>query len=329
MAVIGIDAMGGDHAPEKIVEGAILAAKSRSNLQLILVGEEEKIKQILREKQCENKNISVINATEIITGEDKPVQAIRRKKDSSLVVALNLLKEKKVDAVVSAGNTGALLAGAVFIAGRIQGISRPAITGMYPTINGPMVLLDIGANADVSPEHLVEFAQMGTLFGKIALKKEHLKVGLVNIGTEETKGNELMKKTYPMLKETEGIDFYGNVEARDIPKGIVDVLVCDGFTGNTILKLTEGVGETLLQMLKDAIYSSGKAKMGALLMKDSLKGLKNNLNYEEIGGAVLLGVDGVVVKAHGSSKEKAFSNAVLRAAEYHESGLIEAIKQNI
>ena len=193
----------------------------------------------------------------------------------------------------------------------------------------PTVILDIGANADVSPEHLVEFAKMGSIFAKIAFKKDDIKVGLINIGTEETKGNELVKKAYPLLKETQEISFYGNVEARDIPKGIVDVAVCDGFTGNTILKLTEGLAETIFAMMKEVVYSSTKAKMGALLMKDSLKGMKDSLNYEEVGGAVLLGVDGVVVKAHGSSNAKAFSNAILRAAEYHHSGLIAHIKEVI
>lgn len=326
MIHIGIDAMGGDHAPAKIVEGAILAAQKDKELVITLFGKSEEIDASLASLSYDKQRINIVTTTEVIEGEDKPVHAIRKKKDSSLVVALTQLKEKKLDAVVSAGNTGALIAGAIFVTGRIRGISRPAITGAYPTIKGPMVTLDIGANADVSPQHLLEFAKMGSLFSKIAYHKENPTVGLVNIGTEATKGNELTKAAYALLKEEKSIRFAGNVEGRDIPKGIVDVLVCDGFTGNTVLKLTEGVADTLFSMLKQAIESNAKAKLGALMMKDSLKKMKESLNYEEVGGAVLLGVDGVVVKAHGSSKEKAFSNAILRAAQYHREGLVDKIK---
>lgn len=327
MVKIAVDAMGGDHAPDKIVEGAVLATVKDKTLSIDLVGEETKIRTVLQKLSYKGDKIRVVHATEVIEAEDKPVSAIRRKKDSSLVVALRMLKEKQVDAVVSAGNTGALVAGAIFVTGRIQGISRPAITGMYPTMRGPMVMLDIGANADVSPQHLLEFAKMGSLFAKISQNRKDPSIGLVNIGTEETKGNELSKKAYELLKAEKSIRFVGNVEGRDIPKGIVDVLVCDGFTGNTILKLTEGVAESLFSMIKDVIYSSTKAKLGAMMMKDSLKKMKQDLNYEEIGGAVVLGVDGIVVKAHGSSKENAFSNAILRAAEYHRTGLIDDIKK--
>lgn len=326
MIHIGIDAMGGDHAPAKIVEGAILAAQKDKELVITLFGKSEEIDASLASLSYDKQRINIVTTTEVIEGEDKPVHAIRKKKDSSLVVALTQLKEKKLDAVVSAGNTGALIAGAIFVTGRIRGISRPAITGAYPTIKGPMVTLDIGANADVSPQHLLEFAKMGSLFSKIAYHKENPTVGLVNIGTEATKGNELTKAAYALLKEEKSIRFAGNVEGRDIPKGIVDVLVCDGFTGNTVLKLTEGVADTLFSILKQAIESNAKAKLGALMMKDSLKKMKESLNYEEVGGAVLLGVDGVVVKAHGSSKEKAFSNAILRAAQYHREGLVDKIK---
>lgn len=326
MIHIGIDAMGGDHAPAKIVEGAILAAQKDKELVITLFGKSEEIDASLASLSYDKQRINIVTTTEVIEGEDKPVHAIRKKKDSSLVVALTQLKEKKLDAVVSAGNTGALIAGAIFVTGRIRGISRPAITGAYPTIKGPMVTLDIGANADVSPQHLLEFAKMGSLFSKIAYHKENPTVGLVNIGTEATKGNELTKAAYALLKEEKSIRFAGNVEGRDIPKGIVDVLVCDGFTGNTVLKLTEGVADTLFSMLKQAIESNAKAKLGALMMKDSLKKMKESLNYEEVGGAVLLGVDGIVVKAHGSSKEKAFSNAILRAAQYHREGLVDKIK---
>ncbi|MDO4792916.1 MAG: phosphate acyltransferase PlsX [Filifactor alocis] len=326
MIHIGIDAMGGDHAPSKIVEGAILATQKDKELMITLFGKREEIDASLASLSYDKQRVNLVATTEVIEGDDKPVNAIRRKKDSSLVVALTQLKEKKIDAVVSAGNTGALIAGAIFVTGRIRGISRPAITGAYPTIKGPMVTLDIGANADVNPQHLLEFGKMGSLFSKIAYHKENPTVGLVNIGTEETKGNELTKAAYTLLKEEKSINFVGNVEGRDIPKGIVDVLVCDGFTGNTILKVTEGVAETLFSMLKQAIESNAKAKLGALMMKDSLKKMKESLNYEEVGGAVLLGVDGIVVKAHGSSKEKAFSNAVLRAAQYHREGLVDKIK---
>lgn len=326
MIHIGIDAMGGDHAPAKIVEGAILATQKDKELVITLFGKREEIDASLAPLSYDKQRINIVATTEVIEGDDKPVHAIRKKKDSSLVVALTQLKEKKLDAVVSAGNTGALIAGAIFVTGRIRGISRPAITGAYPTIKGPMVTLDIGANADVSPQHLLEFAKMGSLFSKIAYHKENPTVGLVNIGAEATKGNELTKAAYALLKEEKSIRFAGNVEGRDIPKGIVDVLVCDGFTGNTILKLTEGVADTLFSMLKQAVESNAKAKLGALMMKDSLKKMKESLNYEEVGGAVLLGVDGVVVKAHGSSKEKALSNAVLRAAQYHRESLVDKIK---
>lgn len=326
---IAVDVMGGDNAPLETVEGALIYAEKNPSVQVLLVGKEDKINEIISKKDNKPKNIEIINATEVIEGEDHPVSAIRKKKDSSMAVALKLLKEKKADAVVSAGNTGALLAGSIFITGRIKGVERPAITGLYPTKKGASVILDIGANADVQPEHLLTFAKMGTLYAKLALKKENPTVGLINIGTEPQKGNQLVKEAYNLFKDCDDINFKGNVESKEIPAGVADVLVCDGFTGNIILKLTEGIITELIGKLKTAMLSDFKSKMGAMFLKDSLKKMKNSFNYEEIGGAILLGIDGTVIKAHGSSKRSSFSNAIKRAEEFCNAKVVQSITEMI
>ncbi|RKD34397.1 phosphate acyltransferase PlsX [Thermohalobacter berrensis] len=324
---IVVDAMGGDNAPRATVKGSIQAA-SEYDIDLILVGKENEIKKELERNGYKGNNIEIINAEEVIANEDKPVKAIRRKKDSSMVVGLKMVKDKKADAFISAGNTGALLTGGLFVVGRLKGIERAALAPVYPTKRGISVLLDAGANADCKPKFLEQFAIMGSIYAEKVLNIKNPKVGLVNIGTEEGKGNELTRDTYEILSQS-NINFYGNLEARDIPEGLVDVLVCDGFVGNIILKLTEGLALTIFSMLKEEFTKTPFTKLGALMLKPGLKNFKNKLDYTEYGGAPLLGVNGAVIKAHGSSDAKAIKNAIRQAKIFVENKVLEKIKENI
>lgn len=306
-----IDAMGGDNAPQSTVKGGLLAVETYTDTEIILVGVEKIIKEHLPKVYSDR--ISIVNATEIIETEDEPVKAVRRKKDSSLVVAANLIKEEKAEALISAGNTGALMTAGVLITGRIKGIERPALATVLPTVAGDgMLLLDSGANMDPSPEQLVQYAIMGNIYAKEVLSRENPRIGLLNVGTEATKGNELMKNTFKLLEEQD-LNFIGNVEARDVPAGICDVLIADGFSGNVVLKLTEGVAGSLLGLLKEELLSTTRSKLGALLLKPNLKNLKKRTDYSEVGGAPLLGLKGAFIKAHGSSNEVAIMNAVRQA----------------
>lgn len=323
---IGIDVMGGDNAPLAPIEGAIMAIEEFPELNIVLVGNGERIDELLAEKKYDKARLEIVHASEVIENDDKPVKAIRSKKDSSMVVGLNLLKEKKIDGFVSAGNTGALLAGGIFIVGRIKGIDRPALGGFYPTLKGSTVMLDVGANADCKPRNLEEFGVMGGLYAKEALGIKNPKVALANIGAEETKGNELYIETHKVLKESKLINFVGNIEARSIPYGEADVVICDGFTGNIILKTTEGVAGAIMEKMKQVLLSNTKGKIGALLIKDNLKEMKKMFDYEELGGAPLLGLDGAIIKAHGSSNGKAVKNAIKAAKVFHESGVLERIR---
>lgn len=324
---IAIDIMGGDNAPQAPFDGAMKALEEFPELNLVLVGDGNKINSMLESKNYDKNRIEIIHTSEVIENEDKPVKAIRSKKDSSMVVGLRMLKEKQVDGFVSAGNTGALLAGGIFVTGRIKGIDRPALGGFYPTTKGSTVILDVGANAECKSRNLEEFAVMGGLYAEKVLGISNPKVALVNIGAEETKGNELYINTHQLLKEAKHINFVGNVEARYIPYGEVDVAVCDGFTGNIIIKTTEGVATALMSKIKEAMMSSTKSKIGALLVKDKLKELKKMFDYEELGGAPLLGIDGAIIKAHGSSNSKAFKNAIKAAMTFHESGVLDIIRE--
>lgn len=324
---IAIDAMGGDHAPMEIVKGSIDALKSIKG-DLVFYGDEEKIKIELSKYSYDESRVSIHHTSELILNEDKPVQAIRRKKDSSMVVGLLDLKEKNVDCFISAGNTGAVLAGGLLKVGRIKGIDRPCLCSVYPTYKGISVLTDAGANADCKPRNLYEFAWMGSVYAEKVLDIDKPKVGLVNIGAEQGKGNALVNEVYPLLEESE-LNFVGNAEGRDLPSGDYDVIVADGFTGNVILKLSEGVVKTFSSILKDAIMSSFTGKIGGALLKGSLGNMKKKMDYTEYGGAPLLGVEGIVVKAHGSSNAKAFMNAIRYAEKCVDQDVLGAIKDGL
>lgn len=324
---IAVDGMGGDHAPIEIVKGCIQAIND-TDLEVYLVGKKELLEGELKKYKFDDSKLHIINATEVIENEDKPVNAIKRKKDSSMVVGLSMLKNKEVDAFISAGNTGALLAGSLLKVGRIKKIDRPAIGAVYPTDKGMSLLVDAGANAECKPRNLLEFALMGSIYSQKVLGKKNPSVGLVNIGEEEGKGTPMIKDAYQLLSQNE-LNFYGNVEGRDIPNGVVDILVCDGFVGNIILKLTEGVAMTMMGMLKREFKKSFLSKLGAMILIPSLKSFKKNLDYAEYGGAPLLGVKGAVIKAHGSSNAKAIKNAILQAKVFAENDVIQIISEEI
>lgn len=326
---IAIDAMGGDNAPYEIVVGAVDAVSKYSDVTVVLVGKETEINKIIDEKTKDRSRIEVVNATEVIEFDESPTKAIRGKKDSSMVVALKLLKEKQVDAFLSAGSTGAILVGGLFVVGRIKGIDRPALTGFFPNPKGYTVLLDIGANADCKARNILEFGVMGSLYAKNVLGIDNPSVGLLNNGTEEGKGNDLTKESFALMKESSHINFYGNIEGRDMPEGTVDVAVTDGFTGNIVLKTTEGVASTIMKMMKEAIMSSTKGKIAGAMIKNDLKALKDGFSADAIGGAPFLGVDGVVLKAHGNSKAIAITNAIYQAKKFKDSNYIEDLKQHI
>lgn len=322
---IAVDAFGGDNAPEAVVKGCVAAIKE-CDAEIILVGKEKVIADLLKDEDIPTGRIRIHNAEEVIETGDAPVEAIRRKKDSSLVVAMNLVKTGEADAVVSAGNTGAYLAGAFRFLGRMEGVKRPALTTVMPTVGSPGVILDVGANADCRPQQLVQFAHMGAVYAENVLEIKKPRVALLNIGVEEAKGNALTKETYQLLKET-SLNFVGNVEPRDVPYGVADVIVCDGFTGNVVIKLIEGTASALFTMLKDVFYKSTITKLAAGILKPGLKKVKGRMDYSEYGGAPFLGIDGVVFKAHGSSDAKAIKNAVVAASRYVETGVNEKIKQ--
>lgn len=324
---IAIDAMGGDFGPIETVKGAVEALKEVSAI-MVLIGDEDRIKIELSKYEYDSSRIEVIHTTEIIENEDKPVIAIKRKKDSSMVVGLDKVRIGEVDALISAGNTGALLAGGLLRVGRIKGVDRPALTTVFPTFKGMFVLTDVGANAECKPRNLKEFGIMGSLYARDVLGIDNPKVGLVNIGTEEGKGTPLVIEAYQLLKETK-LNFIGNVEARDIPEKVADVLVCDGFTGNVILKLTEGVAKSFMSELKRIFLSSPISKIAAILLKKNLNGIKTKMDYTEYGGAPLLGIKAAVVKAHGSSNAKAFRNAIKYAEKYVSNNIIEKISNDI
>lgn len=322
-----LDAMGGDHAPLSNIKGALMAVEEL-DVHIVLLGDEPIIRKYMQELDTkENEKITVIHCSETITMEDKPVKAIRSKKDSSMAKGFTMLKNGEGDAFVSAGSTGALLAGGLFLVGRIKGIDRPAITAIYPNRSGGSVLLDIGANADCKSKNMDEFAMMGSLYAQAVLKRENPTVALVNIGVEEEKGNELYKETYQLMKKNDNYNFIGNIEAREIPSGYADVMVCDGFTGNIVLKLTEGVAGTIFSTLKSMLRSSMLNKLAGLVMKKSFMELKSQLDSDEYGGAPLLGVNGIVIKAHGSSKEKAIKNAIRQAKIFHDAKLLGKITE--
>lgn len=323
---IAVDAFGGDNAPGEIVKGCVQAVLNM-DCEIILVGDKNTLKNIVAETGYAGNKISIKHASEVIDGEDSPVDAVRHKRDSSMVVALELCKSREADAVVSAGNTGAYFAGAFRVLGRIKGIRRPALTAFMPTVNNTRnVMLDVGANADCKPEHLEQFAQMGSLYAEKILGIQNPKVYLVNIGTEEHKGNELSQKAHALLKENKNINFYGNIESRELTSGFADVIICDGFTGNIIIKAIEGTASALFGLIKQSFMQSLLTKVSAAVMKSHLKELKSMMDYSEYGGVPLLGIDGVVIKAHGSSDAKAFENAIKSAVLFSKTGLNDELK---
>lgn len=327
--VVALDAMGGDYAPVETVKGAIEAVKENPDIKVILVGKEEEINSELARYTYEKDNIEVINATEVIDMGEVPTKAVREKKDSSLVVAMRLVRDEKADAVVSAGSTGAILVGGQLVVGRIKGIKRPALAPFLPSEKGFSLLIDCGANVDARPEHLVQFAQMGTVYFENVMGKKNPTVGIVNIGTEEEKGNQLVKETYPMLRDCKGINFIGSVEAREIAKGGTDILVCEAFVGNVILKFFEGVALTFLGCIKKGLMASLRTKLGALMIKPALKGLLKTFDVSSQGGAPLLGLKGLVVKAHGNSKSSEIKTAIGQCITFKENSINDKIKEMI
>ena len=328
---IVVDAMGGDNAPRAIIEGCMKALEMKAiESEILLVGHREQILQAFKELNTKvPENIQIHHAQECISNEDKPVKAIRTKKDSSMVVAYGLINKGEADVMLSAGNTGALLAGGIFLTGRIKGISRPALAPAYPTQKGFTLLLDAGANTDCKPSNLLEFAIMGSLYMKNVFGIDSPRVGLINIGAEAGKGNKLTNEAYSLMTSSGEIDFGGNLEARNLPEGLFDVAVCDGFTGNTILKLTEGVAINLMQIIKSNMTDSLKHKIGASFLRDAFVKIKKEMDYTEYGGAPLLGLKRPIVKAHGSSNAKAIKNALVYAEIYARGGVIEAIEEKV
>lgn len=324
---IAIDAMGGDHAPRSNVEGALAALSSDPSLTVVLVGNEEEIKRHL--PNGTPAGLEIRHASEVIEADDEPVRAVRRKKDSSMVVCADMTRKQEVDAAISAGNTGALMTAGLLITGRIEGIERPALAALIPNIHGSVTLvLDVGANMDAKPDHLLQYAIMGSLYVEQVLGRSAPRVGLLNVGTEEAKGNELSKAAFPLLTKA-SVNFIGNVEARDVMEGVCDVLVCDGFSGNVLLKSLEGAASTIFSQLKKEMTSSFLNKVAAAILKPSLVRFKNRMDYAEYGGAPLLGLKKPVIKAHGSSDTRAIKNAILAAARFAKLGVNDLILQEV
>lgn len=324
-----LDAMGGDHAPEEMIKGAVEAVNEKNNIHVLLVGQEDVISEELEKYTYPKERMEIVHASEVIETAEPPVMAIRKKKDSSIVVGMNMVKNGEADAFVSAGSSGAILVGGQVIVGRIKGIERPPLAPLIPTEQGVSLLVDCGANVDARPSHLVQFAKMGSIYMEHVIGKKNPTVGIVNIGAEEEKGNALVKETFPLLKACKDINFVGSVEAREIPSGAVDVVVCEAFVGNVILKLYEGVGATLIRKVKDGMMATLRSKIGALLVKPALKATLKDFDASEYGGAPLLGLNGLVVKTHGSSKAKEVCNSIIQCAAFKEQQISEKIRISI
>ncbi|MBR6614983.1 MAG: phosphate acyltransferase PlsX [Lachnospiraceae bacterium] len=327
MIKIVVDAMGGDNAPAAQVQGAIEAVNERKDIQVILVGKEDIIKQELGKYKYHEEQISVVHASEVIETSEPPVNAIRRKKDSSIVVGMNLIKNGEADGFVSSGSTGALLVGGQVIVGRVNGVDRAPLAPLIPTESamGFSLLIDCGANVDARPAHLVQFAKMGSIYMEHVMGIKNPKVAIVNNGAEEEKGNALVKETFPLLKECDDINFIGSIEARDIPSGYADVIVCEAFVGNVILKMYEGVALTLLAKVKKSLMSSLRTKIGALLIKPALKETLKSFDASNLGGAPLLGLKGLVVKCHGSSTSIEVKNSIIQCISFKEQAINEKV----
>ena len=329
MIKVAVDAMGGDYAPGEMVAGAVDAVNTQPGIQVILVGKEDVVNAELSKYTYEKDRNQVVNATEVIATEEPPVNAIRKKKDSSIVVGMNLVKKKEADAFVSAGSSGAILVGGQVIVGRSKGVERPPLAPLIPTEKGVSLLIDCGANVDARPSHLVQFARMGSIYMENVMHIKNPRVAIVNIGAEEEKGNALVKETFPLLKECRDINFIGSIEAREIPHGGADVIVCEAFVGNVILKLYEGVGATLLSKVKGAMMSDLRSKIGALLVKPALKATLKSFDASRYGGAPLLGLNGLVVKTHGNSKANEVKNSIIQCVAFKEQGINEKIRESL
>lgn len=322
---LAIDAMGGDNAPKEVVLGAMDAISEIENLNITLYGDEKQIKPLLTNE----KNIEIVHTDEVITSDDEPVRAVRRKKNASLVLMAQAVKEGYADACISAGNTGALMSAGLFVVGRIPGIDRPALSPTLPTVDGKgFLMLDVGANVDAKPDHLVQYAIMGSIYSEKVRQIQNPTVGLLNVGTEDGKGNDLTKKTFELLEKAP-INFVGNVEARDILNHAADVVVTDGFSGNVALKTIEGTAQTIFTLLKETFMASTKTKIAAALAKNDLRGLKDKLDYSEYGGAGLFGLAAPVIKAHGSSNSRAILSAIKQASYMVENDVTNTIKTTV
>jgi glycerol-3-phosphate acyltransferase PlsX len=325
---VALDAMGGDFAPRELVAGAVEAV-IRMDLRVLLVGQEDRLREEIAFQVNQGKiqqtlveeRLEIVASSQIIAMDEEPVLAFRNKKDASITVATRLVKEGRAEAVVSAGSTGAQMVAGLMVLGRMPGVERPAIATVMPGLNGPKVLLDSGANVDCRPKHLEQFALMGSAYAAVILGIENPRVGLLNVGEEEGKGNELTKQVYPLLKQAP-LNFIGNVEGRELLTGGADVLVCDGFVGNLVLKLTEGCARVIFDLIKEELTRNIRVKAGALLILPGLQNLKNRLDYSEYGGAPLLGVKGISIISHGSSKARAIYNAIRVAKESVDNDLV-------
>ncbi|MDR2458385.1 MAG: phosphate acyltransferase PlsX [Clostridiales Family XIII bacterium] len=331
-----LDAMGGDHAPEAVCEGAVLAIKKKLDFDgLVLIGNKSKINDELKKYRFKKDRLEIIDAPDVIRNDDSPVKAIRTKDRASLTVAMKNLVDGNGDVLISAGNTGALMAGGIFILGRIKNIDRPAIASPYPIFGQKKIslILDAGANAEIKPKNLLDFATMGSIYAEKVLGINSPKISLVNMGTEKSKGSAVLKTAYDLLEESKNnlgiINFAGNIEARDIPLGTTDVLICDGFVGNVIIKLTEGLGWNIMKILKEKLSDGVAAKIGALFLIKKLSSIKNEADYTEYGGAPILGVSKPLIKAHGSSNGKAFCSAIKSSIHYVNSNTISVIEDKI
>jgi glycerol-3-phosphate acyltransferase PlsX len=326
---VAVDAMGGDNAPSEVVKGTVEAINENGRIKVYLTGKQDVIEKELSGYTYNKDQIEIVNATEVIEMAEPPVMAIRKKKDSSIVVALNLVKNGECDAFVSAGSSGAVLAGGQLIVGRIKGIERPPLAPLIPTENGVALLIDCGANVDARPSHLVQFAKMGSVYMESVVGIKNPRVAILNIGAEEEKGNALVKETFPLLKNCPEINFIGSIEARDVPTGYADVIVCEAFAGNIVLKLYEGVGATLIKKVKEGMMSSLRGKLGGLLVKPALKETLKTFTTEQYGGAPLLGLNGLVVKTHGSSKAVEIKNSIIQCVTFKEQKINEKIKEKV
>ena len=326
---VAVDAMGGDNAPEEVVRGAVEAVSEDKRVKVFLVGRETVLKEELSRYTYDSDRLEIVHASEVIETGEPPVMAIRTKKDSSIVKCMNMVKEGACDAMVSAESTGAVLVGGQVIVGRIRGVERPPLAPIIPNINGVSLLLDCGANVDARPSQLLQFAKMGSIYMESVIGVKNPKVGLVNIGVEEEKGNALTKETYPLLQNCPEINFIGNVEARDIPLGGADVLVCEAFAGNIVLKMLEGVSSALVTKIKAGMMTSLRSKIGALLVKPALKSTLKDFSTEAYGGAPLLGLNGLVVKTHGSSKAIEIRHSILQCIAFKEQKINEKIREQI